>query len=76
MHGLRSTFRPLLGVGVIALLLSTTGCVTSEKAAYVEHLTTTIAAGPAPNDDLAMAFGLNDYALPIMASAAVDTRGP
>ena len=42
--------------------LAAAGCVTSERSAYARHLEARVAPGPASDDDLAFAFGLDEYA--------------
>ena len=56
---------PSRGHGRLSLLLvmlvaQSVGCVTSEKSMYTRHLSSTIAPGPAPYDDLAIAFNLSE----------------
>jgi hypothetical protein len=52
--------RSLSRIAVISLsmvlALSLSGCAASEKASFTNHLTATIAAGPAGNSDVAIAF--------------------
>jgi hypothetical protein len=40
----------------LGLAMGFTGCAASEKAAFTDHLSATVAAGPAANDDVVIAF--------------------
>lgn len=40
----------------MVLALSLCGCAASEKASFTNHLAATVAAGPAANNDVAIAF--------------------
>ena len=53
-------------LGVAGLCL--TGCASSEKSGFTDHLTATVAPGPAGNDDVIMAFGV-DPSIPATAVA-------
>ena len=48
-----------------------TGCVQAERTRYFRHLHTIVEPGPAGNRDLAMAFGLDEFAEPDALAAAV-----
>jgi len=54
------------GMSVVALALN--GCVTSERSVYQRQLTHSVANEPDAHEDVAFAFGLDDYA-PNRASA-------
>ena len=68
-----ATFR-LLGPLIVALSALPPGCVTSEKSVYVGHLTAVVKRGPAHNEQLASAFGLDGPGT--TALAAADTAAP
>jgi hypothetical protein len=53
-----ATFR-LLGLLIVAMSALPPGCATSEKSVYVGHLTGVVKRGPARNEQLASAFGLD-----------------
>jgi hypothetical protein len=73
----RGLWRGIIGLAAATPLLG--GCVASEKAAYLTHLTATVEPGPGVTDDVAVAFHLDGYApAAVVASAAVPpaTRMP
>lgn len=49
------------------LCVALTGCAASEKAQFTRHLSTTVEAGPAANNDVIMAFSVD----PSVPSSAV-----
>lgn len=70
----RCPHRPVaIAVGCLFLVVMAGGCVTSPgRAYYTAHMSARIEAGPASNTDIAAAFGLDDFAQPSSALAAVE----
>lgn len=63
----RAIVRGALTALLVAGSVVASGCVASRRAAYARHLTATVQPGPAPTDDVAVAFGLDEYAAPVLA---------
>ena len=69
MMSQRSTCsRTRLAFAGVSAALFMSGCTTSEKSLFEDHLNLTIAQGPAAQDDVAIAFHLDEHRLETLAS--------
>jgi len=59
----RSRINPLRVAGLAGLVgcVLAMGCVKADQIDYARKMTAVIAPGPAENDDIALAFGLDQY---------------
>jgi hypothetical protein len=69
MHRLART---LILLGIAAAAVSLSACAAAEKPRYARHLSAVTSPGPAANDELALAFGLDrlDDKPALLASAS------
>jgi hypothetical protein len=49
------------------------GCARAEKARYLAHARETVAVGLAPSDEVALAFGLDQFATVSASASFVDS---
>lgn len=67
-HAISFARLPVCATLCIAFVVGS-GCASSERALYQEHLSATVSPGPAASDDVIIAFGLDRPSVPDSAVA-------